>query len=206
MEQGAVDKVIDGLRRLGVLLDQLPAWRTMLAGALADAGQLPAAAVELQGLATRVQFPFPDDQGVALAVCYLPEVCRQLNDVAAARRLLPHVKPWAGQLLVGTLGLSIEGAADRSIGHLLTTLGLLDEADAAYQSAAQLERSCAFPALAVHTHYWHARMLLLRRGQGDQEHANELLHDVMRVTGELGMHRLNQHAAEAALILPSSSA
>ncbi len=196
MEQGVVDKVIGGLRQLDLLLDQLPAWRAMLAGALADAGQHTAAAIEFERL-----FLTLDDSRLArhdstpLAVRYLPEVCRQLGHVAAAETLLPHITPWAGQLLVVTIGTSIEGAADRSIGHLLTTLGLLDEADAAYQSAAQLELGARFPPLAARTHYWHARMLLERRSRSDRELAAELLNDVIGVTRELGMDLLARQAA-----------
>ncbi len=195
MEEGAVDKVIDGLRRLDLLLDQLPAWRAMLAGALADSGQHRAAAIELDRLLASDDSPFPRHDSAPLAVRYLPEVCRQLNDAPSAARLLPHVKPWAGQLLVVTLGTSIEGASDRSIGHLLTTLGLLDEADDAYRSASQLEHSAAFRPLAARTQYWHARMLLQRRAHDDQKLAAELLHEVMAVTREVGMRRLGQQAA-----------
>jgi class 3 adenylate cyclase len=195
MEQGAVDKVIDGLRRLDLRLEQLLAWRAMLAGALADTGQHSAAAIELGQLLKGDDSPFPLHDSAPLAVRYLAEVCRQLHDAAAARTLLPHVKPWAGQLLVVTLGTSIEGSSDRSIGHLLTTLGLLDEADAAYRSASQLELTAAFPPLAARTHYWHARMLLQRRGRDDQKQAAELLQDVMAVTRQFGMRHLGEQAA-----------
>jgi hypothetical protein len=105
------------------------------------------------------------------------------------------VEPWAGQLLVVTIGTSIEGASDRSIGHLLATLGRLDEADAAYTAAAELERSAAVRPLAARTQYWHARMLLERRARGDHDRAFALLDDVLAVTGELGMHRLDEQAA-----------
>jgi tetratricopeptide (TPR) repeat protein len=92
------------------------------------------------------------------------------------------------------LGISIEGAADRSLGHLLATLGRFDEADAAYRSAAGLELDNAFRPLAARTHYWHARMLLERRSHGDREAAEELLDDVIDVSRELGMDRLAQQA------------
>jgi hypothetical protein len=79
--------------------------------------------------------------------------------------------------------------------HLLAALGLLDEADAAYRSAAQLELSNGFRPLAARTHYWHARMLLERRSRGDRELAEELLKDVISVTRELGMDLLAKQAA-----------
>jgi len=194
MEQGAVDKVISGLRDLDPVLDQFPGWRAMLAGALADAGDDSAATIELERVLALDDTPLPRDQSTPLAVRYLPEVCRQVSHATAARTLLPHVDTWAGQLLVVMLGISIEGAADRSLGHLLATLGRFDEADAAYRSAAGLELDNAFRPLAARTHYWHARMLLERRSHGDRETAQELLDDVIDVSRELGMDRLAQQA------------
>jgi tetratricopeptide (TPR) repeat protein len=194
MEQGAVDKVIGALRALDRILDQLPGWRAMLAGAFADTGQHAAAAAELDRILGSADSPLPPGHSAPLAVRYLPEVCRQLNDTSAARALLPHVEPWTGQLLVVSIGTSIEGAADRSLGHLLTTLGRFDEADAAYYAAAELERSAAFRPLQARTQYWHARMLLERRARGDHDRAVALLEDVTAVTGELGMLRLDEQA------------
>jgi class 3 adenylate cyclase/tetratricopeptide (TPR) repeat protein len=195
MEQGAVDKVIGALRAIDLVLDQLPGWRAMLAGAFADAGQQVAAAAELDRTLAGADSPLPPGHSAPLAVRYLPEVCRQLNDTSTATALLPHVEPWAGQFLVVSIGTSIEGASDRSLGHLLTTLGRFDEADAAYHAAAELERSAAFRPLPARTQYWHARMLLERRGGGDRDRALALLEDVTAVTGELGMHRLGEQAA-----------
>jgi class 3 adenylate cyclase len=192
----------------------------------------PVGEKHLRGFATPIEvFELrpPNDDAVPVALaCAVPAtmVGRSLEVAAgeqmlealaagASRSLFVVGEPGVGKSsLAGAIGQAaaamgfvvLYGHCDRSIGHLLTTLGLLDEADAAYQSAAQLEPSCAFPALAVRTHYWHARMLLQRRSQGDHEYASELLHGVMRITAELGMHRLNQQAAEAALLLPSSSA
>ena len=195
MEQGAVDKVINGLRQLDLLLDQLPAWRAMPPAPSPTPASTPPPPSSSSECWPSDDTPLPRDHSTPLAVRYLPEVCRQVSHGPAARTLLAHVKPWAGQLLVVTLGSSIEGAADRSIGHLLATLGLLDEADAAYRSAAQLELAVGFRPLAARTHYWHARMLLERGSRGDRELAEELLKDVISVTRELGMDLLAQQAA-----------
>jgi hypothetical protein len=192
MEEGGVEEVIARLRRLDALLDDVPAWGAMLAGALADADERSQAAAELDRLLTKCDSPIPRDFSAPLAVRYLPEVCRQVGDAHGATTLLAHIAPWARQLLVVTLGTSIEGASDRSIGHLLTTLGRFDEADAAYRSAARLELSAGFRPLAARTHHWHARMLLERRDPGDRENAAELLNDVITVTRDLGMNLLGE--------------
>jgi tetratricopeptide (TPR) repeat protein len=195
LEQGRVGEVIAAIHQLDAVLNDLPAWRAMLAGALADAGDHAQAAAELDRLLSEGDVPLPHDVTVPLAVRYLPEACRQLGDVAAAQTLLPHIAPWAGQLLVVTIGTSIEGASDRSIGHLLTTLGRFDEADAAYESASRLERGAGFRPLAARTDYWHARALLEREAIGDRQRSVELLTDVVTVTDELGMRLLREQAA-----------
>ena len=196
MEQGRLDEVISGLRQLDALQIPLRGWRAMLAGALADAGNHAEARDELRRL-TDTELPDQphDYHGAALAIRHLPEVCRQLGDRNCAARLLPHVRSWSGQILVVRSGLSIEGGSDRSIAHLLATLGRLDEADAAYAVASQMERSAGFLPLRARTDYWHARALLERDGPADRERALTLLDGVLEITTAFGMALLCRQAA-----------
>jgi hypothetical protein len=105
------------------------------------------------------------------------------------------VKQWAGQILVVARGSSLEGAGDRSIGHLLATLGRLDEADNAYTTAAHLEHASGFPPLEARTLYWHGRLLLERNSRGDRDRAADLLAMVTEVTEAIGMRLLNAQAS-----------
>jgi tetratricopeptide (TPR) repeat protein len=194
MEQGRVGDVLASLSQMDAVLNDIPAWRTMLAGALADAGEHEQAAVQLDGLLSGGESAIPHDATAPLAVRYLPELCRQLGHRVGAAMLLPRITPWAGQLLVVTHGLSIEGASDRSIGHLLATVGRFDEADDAYRSAADLERSARFAPLAARTEYWHARALIERNAPGDRPKATALLTEVVAVTSRSGMQLLNEQA------------
>ena len=172
MEQGRLDQVMSSLRWLDTQNpDLLPAYRAMVIGALADSGQLAEARQRLERLTASPLLGFPRDETVALGVRYLPEACRQLRHAAVAAALLPYVKQWAGQILVVARGSSLEGAGERSIGHLLATLGRLDEADNAYTAAAHLEHDAGFPPLEARTLYWHARLLLERNSRGDRTRA-----------------------------------
>ena len=105
------------------------------------------------------------------------------------------MRPWAGQILVVRSGLSIEGGSDRSLGHLLATLGRLDEADAAYAAASAMEHSAGFAPLLARTDYWHARALLERDAPVDRERALTLLDRVVAVATQLGMPLLCRQAA-----------
>jgi class 3 adenylate cyclase/tetratricopeptide (TPR) repeat protein len=194
MEEGRVREVIASLQALGSSGIVAPAWEAMLASALADDGQRRKAAEQLAALLDDQPSRFLEDNDAPLTIRHLTETCRQLDDLAHASAMLPHVEPWAGQLFVITFGLSIEGAADRAIGHLLATLGRLDEADHAYTSAADLERAAGFPPLLARTEYWHARALIDRNAQGDHERAVALLDDVIGITDQLGMRRLAEQA------------
>jgi DNA-binding CsgD family transcriptional regulator/tetratricopeptide (TPR) repeat protein len=196
MEQGHLDEVIVGLRVIDQLDVDFPAWRAMLAGALADAGRHAEAAAEINALIDEALSGVTPAIGAALAVRYLPEVCRQLGDSDRTAALLVHVQPWAGQILVVGGGTSIEGASDRSIGHLLATLGRHDEADAAYTAAAEMERSAGFLPHVARTEYWHARLLIERRAPHDRETVRRLRDDVIDITEQHGMRLLAEQAAQ----------
>jgi tetratricopeptide (TPR) repeat protein len=91
-------------------------------------------------------------------------------------------------------GLSIEGASDRALGHLLATLGRFDEADAAYTAAAELEQASGFAPLVARTKYWHASALVERDAPGDRRRAHQLLDDTIDLTDRLHMELLGRHA------------
>jgi tetratricopeptide (TPR) repeat protein len=197
MEHGRLDEVIAGLEGMLDTFDfELPGYRAMRAGALAQAGRLVEASHELERVGAAV--PSGDVERLIghapMAIRHVSEVCRHLADRERSTTLLAHLTPWAGQILVGGWGQTIEGASDRAIGHLLATMGRLDEADAAFTAAADLERSAGFPPLAARTQYWHARTLLERDAPGDRPRARMLLDDVVDSSGRLGMALLRDQA------------
>jgi tetratricopeptide (TPR) repeat protein len=198
MEQGRLAEVIAALRQLGALENYLRGWQAMLAGALADHGERTEAQATLRRLIDIELGDQPHDyHSAALTMRYLPEVCRQLGDRRSAARLLAPVSAWAGQILVVRSGVSIEGGSDRSIGHLLATLGRLEDADAAYAAASRRERAVGFLPLFARTGYWHARALLERGGRSDRERALALLAEVIEITTALDMALLCRQARRA---------
>jgi hypothetical protein len=101
MEQGRLDAVIAGL---GAALDspefELPGYRAMLAGALAEDARFDEALYELDRLGGAA--PTSDTERLIghtpMAIRYVSEVCRRLFDQERATKLLAHVTPWAGQI------------------------------------------------------------------------------------------------------------
>ncbi len=198
LEEGRLEEVIAALENIDSLGVTVPEWRAMLVTALAQAQRRDEAIAVLHDLDDAELFS-SGRPTAPLAVRHVAEACRLLGDATRAASALTFVRPWSGQVLLVLPGASIEGAGDRSVGHLLAVLGRLDEADAAYSAAAQLERAAGFPPLAARTEYWHARALLERCGPGDHERADQLLADVAEITQRLGMHLLHQQAQELAI-------
>ena len=201
MERGKPDKVIQITTHVDLPFTA-ERWAAIRARALADAGRHDEASAELRLLVD--SSAHRTGYATSLVIRYLPEVCRQLGDTTCAAALLADVRNWSNQILVVATGVSIEGAADRSVGHLLATLGRLDEADVAYRAAASLERSAGFPALLARTEYWHARGLLERDADDDREQAKQLLDDAIELTGQLGQTLLHRQAAELLTTLRSA--
>jgi tetratricopeptide (TPR) repeat protein len=193
-EQGRLDTVIAALGELDSLDINLTGYHAMRASALASAGRNAEAAEVLDLIVNEFHRTIGRDP---MALHHLSEVCRRLGDSHRATTLLAHATPWAGQILINGWGLSIEGASDRAIGHLLATLGRLDEADAAYTSAAELERSASFQPLVARTLYWHAQLLLERDVTGDRDRARALLDEVVDVADRIGMMQLHHEAASS---------
>jgi class 3 adenylate cyclase/tetratricopeptide (TPR) repeat protein len=194
MEQGRLTEVIGTLRALDDSDSGLPAWSAMLASALADAGLRDQAADLLRQLVDDQPDGYAIDFAAPLSIRHLTETCRQLDDKDRAAALLPHVEPWAGQLLVVVYTATVEAAADRCIGHLLTTLGRYDDADAAYTRASALERSAGFLPLLARTQYWHARALHERAAPGDGHRASALLDEALDIAERIGMRLLATQA------------
>jgi hypothetical protein len=120
----------------------------------------------------------------------LAEVAARRGDRALAGALLPRLSGFAGQMLVSFAGVTLDGAADYSIGQLLLTVGRVGEAVERLAAAEAFERSFGAEALAARTAYWHALAQLRRDRPGDRAAARTLLTRARSDTRRLGMPRL----------------
>jgi class 3 adenylate cyclase/tetratricopeptide (TPR) repeat protein len=193
-ERGRTEPVIAALDQLERDDDGFTPWVAMLSSVLAETGQLDRSGIELRRVMPRLAHGFVPVFGGPVAVRYVAEACRRLDLRSSAEHWVAHVAPWTGTLLVAHM--TIEGAADRSLGHLLATTGRLDEAIDAYAAGSELERRAGFPPLHARTGYWHARTLLERDGPGDREQAAALLDETIEIAERLGMRLLHQQAKD----------
>jgi class 3 adenylate cyclase/tetratricopeptide (TPR) repeat protein len=194
-EQGRTDRAIDALpnvvdaRALGTV-----AWAVMRAGLCVDAGRLDEAAEQLGQLAANGFALIPRDAMFPLAIRYLAEIFAHLDDAEKATRLLPELLPYSGQLLVVTIGTSIEGAADRCLGQLYGLLGRIDDADRHFEAAWRLEEANGYAPLAARSRYWHARLLARSENVDDRQRALSLVRATESATSALGMSMLHLQA------------
>ena len=202
VEEGQYDTIIDDLTSMAS--DPSPgtvAWRAMLAGVSADLGRLDEAAEQFETLSDDRFAIVPRDWAFPLAIRYLAETCAQLGDVERAAQLLPEVQPYSGQLLVVTIGTSMEAAADRSLGQLFGLLGRIEEADRHYEAAWRLEDTMGFSPLAARSRYWHGCLLAQSGRPDDRRRARRLLQAARTVSHKLGMPVLHQQASTLSAML-----
>lgn len=196
-ERGQTSKAINALG--GAANDLYPgtlAWRSMLAGLHADLDHRDEAEEQLEKLAPNGFAIIPRDWAFPLAIRYLAELCIRLRDRERAAQLLPEVEPYTGQVLVVTLGTSIEGAADRSLGQLYWILNRPEEASRHFEAAWRLEDSMGFEPLAARSRYWHALYLSQTGDANDRIWALDLVRTAQATSSALNMATLDRQLGE----------
>jgi class 3 adenylate cyclase/tetratricopeptide (TPR) repeat protein len=120
----------------------------------------------------------------------LAEITTELEDVEAARQLLPLLDEYSGRLLLVYGIVASRGAADRVRGQLLSVLGRHDEAMHAFEAGALLEESVRGRSLLPRTRVAHARALNARGQRDDRTTAEYLLSRAAAEAQALGMNGL----------------
>jgi tetratricopeptide (TPR) repeat protein len=185
-EQGRLDDALAAGREFAAQMQGHPLGLARLAQLQAESGDDDAATVVLQELAADDFAAVPRDVAWPATLSWLAEVCARLHDRNQAPDLYEQLLPHRGHLV--TLGGPVcVGAADRFLGMLAATLGRLEDADAHYKTALELEDRMKARPLAARTRYWHARTLLARNAPGDRVHATELINAALATAEELGM-------------------
>jgi hypothetical protein len=198
MQTGHDSQVRDGIDRSITRYPDLPLLLATKAWACASTGREQVAREVLDGLA-------PDEfAGVGRGLLWTGCAAQLVEAIAAvgaadhARTLYALLESWSGQCIVVGQGLDVPGAVDRYLGMLAATIGRLDEADARYAAAQELEAGLESPPLIARTQYWWGRALLDRHKGDDVDRARSLLTQCLATADDLGMPRL---ASEASALL-----
>lgn len=163
------------------------AWRPGLSLIYADIGDLEQAELEFDKLAADDFTGIPDDSLWQTCLTYLAEVCCALEDQARASKLYELLSPYAElTVVVGNASVCL-GATSRFLGQLATTLGQLDDADAHFRSALELESKMDAAPWLAHTRFRYACMLQRRGRSADADRARVLLDEAIVSAQQLGM-------------------
>jgi class 3 adenylate cyclase len=118
------------------------------------------------------------------------EVAVRLGDLESAAVISDLLSPYADQIVtVATYSLNW---VSHYLGLLATSLGRFDEAESHFQATSSRQLRLGTPAWLARTRFEWARMLLARRGAGDEEQARELLSQTLGTARELGLANLER--------------
>jgi tetratricopeptide (TPR) repeat protein len=161
----------------------------------AEQGRFEAAASELDRVALHDFTDLPRDYLRIPCLAYLADVCFALRDSRRAALLYDLLMPYANRCVVLGYGIACLGALGRQLGVLAATMQRFDLAASHFEQALQSNRRLhARPALA-RTQLSYAQGLH-RDPQGDKMRALQLAREAGAIAAELGMSRVEGHAAK----------
>jgi DNA-binding CsgD family transcriptional regulator/tetratricopeptide (TPR) repeat protein len=183
-EQGRLAELAPVVRVLAASAGQ--AWTPGLAAMLAELGMDADARRVLDSV--RADGLDPRKHTLWLAtLTYLTDAAAALSDEALARELYPLLAPHAGSIVqIGHL-VACQGAADRYLGMLATTLGEWSLAERHFEEGLALDESFGSRTWHAHGGVEYARMLLRRRSGDDRARATALLAQAAAAARECGL-------------------
>jgi DNA-binding SARP family transcriptional activator len=151
-----------------------PVFRCLLAHLRARANRHEDAATDLAELTADAIAALPFDQEWLLGMSLLAEACARVGDTDAAAVLYPPLLPWAN-LIVADYPEAIRGSVSRYLALLAMQLGLIDDADAHFRHALDVNERMGLRPWLAFTQADYAQMLLARGRAEDGVHARQLL-------------------------------
>jgi eukaryotic-like serine/threonine-protein kinase len=184
--RGTLAEVEPAIRQLVAARPARPVFRCLLAHVHARLGRLAEAAPALAELSRDGTAALPRDQEWMFATSLLAETAGVLGDHRAAAILYDLLLPW-GELNAVDQCEGTRGSVARYLGIAASTTRRWDEADRHFTDAAAMNERMDAAAWRARTEQDHARMLLARGADGDEERARSLLERAHATCRELGI-------------------
>ncbi len=169
-QQGRLEEVIPFIEQSASDNPGIPGYRSALARALCQAGDVSAAARLLEDALVDRFAHLPQDLLWTYGMVFFAEVAIRIEHADAAAALYEHLAPFAGQ--VAFLGTTCEGPISHYLGGLATVLGRFDEAREHFDTALVFAQSADSP-------YFQARIAIeagwLAHRSGDTSVARHLV-------------------------------
>ena len=196
-EQGRLEEVLDMIERAGDAYPAYPVWRYVVIDVFAELERMDDARAAL-GASAADDYPLYLEMQWLFAMSLLPEVCRYLEDVAAASAIYELLRPYPRRNAVLPPELC-RGSVSRGLGILAATAADWNAAAGHFEVALEMNAAMGARPWLAHTQYDYARMLLARGGAGDRDRARDLLSSANALSRQLGMTALAGKVAAEAL-------
>jgi class 3 adenylate cyclase len=190
---GRLGELVDLVAEMAEQNPGMSAYPPVLVWARHEAGDAPAARRLLDSAAAS-GFEAPQDTVWLDGIVSYAMVAVELRATGPAEQLIALLAPYHDQV-------PCEGVATREpvamfLGGLATVLGSYDDAERYFHEADQLNVRGRMSFAQAETNLWWARMLLLRRGEGDAERATYRLERARFEAGTRGYPTIEAQAAE----------
>ena len=205
--QGRLGDLVELARDAATRFPAMVVFRAALAAALAAAGRVDQARVEVERLAAGDLAAVPRDPAWSFSLAFLTLACYHLGEAETAVKLYGRLEPYAGRNIVtGRVGAICLGPAAYFLGLLDLTRGLPEQALRRFQHAATLaHRMQARPMVAL-SGEGQARALLALNRPGDRQQAAALLDEVTATAQALGICGLSERAGALRTAAPPGAA
>ena len=187
LHQGRLGELTDVLRAMVDSGVTAPGYRSGLAQAAAQRGDLALARRELDFLAAGGFACLPHDSTRLMTLVTMAEVAASVGDAERAATLHDELLPYEHVNVVVGPALGCFGAVSRYLGLLALTCGRLDDAERHLTAALGLNTRMGARAWVAHTQADLAAMLVRRGAPGDAARAAELRTAALQTAEELGM-------------------
>ena len=188
--QGRAGEVYELLARVAAAMPARPVFRCALARLAADLDRRAEARQLFEELASNRFSGVPRDNEWMLALSYVTDVCRALDDTTRAAELYALLAPHADKT-AADVPEGCAGSVARILGILATTLGRRDDAVGLFERAIETDAAAgARPWVA----YAQVELAELLQRRGDAGRAAALLREAATTASELGLVSLAERA------------
>jgi len=200
--QGRLDEVRDRISEHGERFRGIPRWRDALAAA--ELGDERSARAEVERHARNGFADLPRDGLWILHLCGLAEATVLLRDAPRAAELYELLEPFADRNAISISTMPFGPVAMR-LGMVARLLERWGEAEKQFEVALELCEAMGARAIEARVLVELARMLVARRGAGDDERAGDLLTRATTICEELDLPGIAERASALAEVGPADA-
>ena len=198
LRRGEAGALLPAIQTMVERYAAVPGWRAAEALVNLEAGRRQEAWETLSSVMGPRGDGIPHDLFRVVVLTVAGQVVSSLEDRPLAEWIRQHLEPYADRYASGGYGSFSWGSVARVLGCLCRVTRDWDDGDAFFHRAETLESRGGSRSWLTDTYREHARLLLERKGPGDEARAAELLDASHQLALELGLSHAAGQAEQAA--------